>query len=99
MAFIESLMKLLSSLFGGFKEPAAQTAEQPKPVSSFKLKMSDATFAFMTSSESEDTKSRFRGEMEEFERKGTYKYDLMSEKWLYHVDNGQFRAAPIGPKV
>lgn len=97
MAFIESLMKLLSSLFGGDKP--AQTAEQPKPVSSFKLKMSDATFAFMTSSESEDTKSRFRREMEEFERKGTYKYDLMSEKWLYHVDNGQFRAAPIGPKV
>ncbi len=68
------------------------------PAGSYPIKMSEATFQFMVSSEDAETKARLRSEMEDFESRGIYKYTLYSEKWEYVIDNGQFRAAPIAPK-
>lgn len=80
----------LAKLFGKKK--------QETPVN-FKLKMSDATFEFMTSSEAPAMKEQLKNKMIEYEKKGIYVYDINSEKWAYHIDNGQFRAAPIAPKM
>ena len=70
----------------------------PKTPNNFPVKMTDAVFAVMTSSETKEVKARLHAEMEEFESKGIFEYTLYSEKWEYIISYGQFIANPIAPK-
>lgn len=72
--------------------------EKGNVVSSFKPKMTPATFGVMTSSEDIETKTRLWNEMCEHEEKGEFQYTLRTKMWEYIISNGQFTANPIYDK-
>ena len=93
MTILSSLAKILRFIFTGEEEAPVE-----HPPEDFKLKMSDAVFNVMTSSESPEMKARLRSDMEHFERQGIFSYTIYSDAWEYIINNGQFRANPIKPK-
>lgn len=88
-SFLDTLINFLASLFGGNKneQPAEKPVEAPKPEP--KMLMSETTFNFMTSSESEATKERLRKEMAEKDALGVWPYTVETEKNIYTIDRAR----------
>lgn len=84
MSLLDIISKIFSFLFGGKKEPVAETKVEA-PVVEKKMAMKESVFAVMTSSESEEWKTKLRAQMAEKDAVETPEYKLYTDAWEYII--------------